>query len=152
MITCERVIENSSRCTTYINKDANILKEMTHHPVDVSSVLIYPYLNSIELIYPYLNSFDDEPSMIGRNKRGELIEKGWHKDGRYHRDHAPAEICYNMDGSILRESWMLNGVYDRHDSEKPCVVWYYEDGSIRSEQWYIVGRYHRDHGPAIVRY
>ena len=59
------------------------------------------------------------------------------KDGKKHREDAPAVIEYNDDGSISYEEWYLNG--KKHREDAPAEIWYNDDGSVYRESWYLNG-------------
>ncbi len=79
------------------------------------------------------------------------FEKEWRNaSGEYHRELAPAVICYYPDGSIKAEYFYINGKF--HRELVPAAIWYYPDGSIKAEYFYFNGKSHRELGPAVIYY
>jgi len=68
------------------------------------------------------------------------LHKQWRNDaGQLHREGGPAHIIYEVDGSIDREIFYINGYVGRLNG--PARIGYFRDGSICWEQFWIAEEY-----------
>lgn len=70
----------------------------------------------------------------------DVLVTAWKKNGKLHRDEAPAEIRYK-DGQIQFVTWYQNG--EKHCDGAPARLMY-RDGRLVAETWYQNGAIHRE--------
>jgi antitoxin component YwqK of YwqJK toxin-antitoxin module len=69
---------------------------------------------------------------------GGSFDREWRNaSGEYHRELAPAAICYYPDSSIKAEYFYING--KPHRELGPAVIYYNGDGSIEIEEFWLQG-------------
>ena len=59
-------------------------------------------------------------------------------------------VKYSRKGNIIERYYMLNNKYHREDG--PAIIDYYDNGQVVLERYYVNDKCHREDGPAIIRY
>ncbi|GEM_PF-3781912 len=91
------------------------------------------------------------PALVAYDKKGNVVEEHWKRNGEYFRSDGPAEIDYYESGQIRFVNY-YNEKGEEHRDDGPSNITYHENGSLNIERWNQNGNLHRDDGPAEIRY
>ena len=59
-------------------------------------------------------------------------------------------VKYSRKGNIIERYYTLNNKYHRENG--PAIIDYYDNGQVVLERYYVNDKCHREDGPAIIRY
>lgn len=71
--------------------------------------------------------------------KGTTVEAHLNENGKLHRTDGPAEIEYNAQGQVIKETWCING--EVHRVNGPAIIEYNDQGEITKQENFNNGIY-----------
>lgn len=92
--------------------------------------------------------------VVKDGESGAVLSRAWfNATGEEHNLNGPALIKYESEsGAVIEQTWMVDGLFHRSESEGPAVISYDLDAGTRHETYFRHNRPHRLNGPAIAVY